>query len=106
MAAPILEPIADSLSKKLGISKTIAMAIVTFAATKIIGSFLNKQGKPTNQLVDTGLVDKVKAGDATPQYLADTGMVDEIAQQTGLDRDTAARSLQSAFSLVDQQFAK
>ena len=106
MAALILSPIADALAQKLGISKTIAMAVVAFAATKIIGSFMKKQGQPTNQLVDTDLVDKVKAGNASPQYLVNTGMADEIAQQTGLDRDTAARSLQAAFTLVNEQFAQ
>ena len=105
MAALILSPIADALAQKLGISKTIAMAVVAFAATKVIGSFMKKQGQPTNQLVDTDLVDRVKAGNASPQYLVNTGMADEIAQQTGLDRDTAARSLQAAFTLVDEQFA-
>ena len=110
-ASPILRPVANMLAEKLGISPTIAMAIVSFAATKILSGAL--KGGQTNQrsvhgarladVVDQDLVGKMVNGQATQRYIRNTGMVDELMGETGLDRSTATKSLQMVFDQLGTQ---
>ncbi len=112
-ASPILRPIANMLAEKLGISPTIAMAIVSYAATKILSGALNKGGQSGQRtvphgarladVVDQDLLGKMVNGQANQRYIRNTGMVDELMTETGLDRSTATKSLQMVFDQLGTQ---
>jgi hypothetical protein len=101
----VLSPIADMISQKLGIPKTIAMMIVSFAATKLLKGALggNAQGKRFADVVDPELFSAITGGQANQRYIRNSGMVDEAMRQTGLDRATATKSLQMVFDQFGQQ---
>ena len=104
----VLSPIADIVADKLGISKTIAMMIVSFAATKLLKGALGgkAQGKRFADVVDHDLLGAITSGQANQRFIRNTGMVDEAMQQTGLDRATATKSLQMVFDQFGQHLSE
>jgi hypothetical protein len=98
---PLLGPIAGVLSDKVGLSPEISQMVVAFALDKLLGGGKEK-GDPRSRAQGMedilAHVDSEKGMDA--DYLRTTGMAEELAQQTGLDEDTATASLQEAFTLL------
>jgi hypothetical protein len=115
-----LAPIIQGLAEKLGLSPGIAQAVVGFVIAKLLPGLLagarapapSSTGRPRaapstqeGQGLDLDhLLGTMGAGrDLEPSYLRSTGMVDELAQQTGLDPDTAGQSLQQVFGMFGAQ---
>ena len=50
------------------------------------------------------LLESMSSGrELQPSYFRSSGMADQLAEQTGLDLDTAAESLQEVFALLGNQ---
>jgi hypothetical protein len=122
-ANSFLAPIVMSLAEKLGLSPAMAQAVVAFVLAKLLPGASStaraqaapkaapKRSQPQTQqpkgldldyLLDT--MGKGEAPDAS--YLRSTGMADELAQQTGMDQNTAVQSLQQVFSLLGGQLGE
>jgi hypothetical protein len=101
----LLSPIVDGISEKLGLPPDIVRMVVAF----VIGKLLPGQSEPGTATQPGGselgnLLKRMGSDqglDAT--YLQSTGMHEELAQQTGLDADTAIRSLQEVFDMLGGQ---
>jgi hypothetical protein len=115
-----LAPIIQGLAEKLGLSPGIAQAVVGFVIAKLLPGLLagarapapsstgRRRAAPSAQegpgLDLDHLLGTMGAGQKLePSYLRSTGMVDELAQQTGLDPDTAVQSLQQVFGMFGAQ---
>ena len=109
----MLAPVTDHLAKKLGVPPEMAQMIVTFVVGKLLssqmrgGAAATRSGAAAQDDFDLDdLVAHMNEGGLDADYLQSTGMVDELAQQTGLDSDTAARGLQDAFEMLGGQLGE
>jgi hypothetical protein len=99
-ANPLLAPIAGILSDKVGLSPETSQMVVAFALEKLLGPKDKADPASRAQGMEEILahVDGEKGMDA--DYVRSSGMAEELAQQTGLDEETATASLQEAFTLL------
>jgi hypothetical protein len=105
---PLVAPIAEALSKKLGLSQEIAEMVVGFALSKLLSGLLGSSAASGGRSPTEGgiaesrqLLAQMRSSDGVdPGYLTSTGLAQELAEQTGLDPDTAERSLQEAFNML------
>ena len=122
-ANSFLAPIAMALAEKLGLSPAMAQAVVAFVLTKLLPGLSGAarsqaapsatprrssqqqtqkpEGLDLDYLLDT--MGKGEAPDAS--YLRRSGMAEELAQQTGMDPNTAIESLQHAIGLLGGQLS-
>ena len=105
-SSPLLAPIANLLSNKLGLPPVIAQAIVSFVLAKLMSGSSGGRAVGRMGLVEEGpamqdLLEYAGSGQRLDtRTLAATGLPDELAQYTGLDVDTATQSLQQALKLL------
>ena len=105
-SSPLLAPIANLLSKKLGLPPVIAQAIVSFVLAKLMSGASGGRAVGRAGLVEEGpamqdLLEYAGSGQRLDtRTLAATGLPEELAQYTGLDVDTATASLQQALNLL------
>ena len=101
---PLVAPIADALADKLGLPPEIAQTVVGFALSKLLSGLLggsSGSGARGGGLESNELVTQMRSGEGVdPGYLSSTGMTQELVDQTGMDPETAERSLQEAFSML------
>jgi hypothetical protein len=108
-ANPLLAPIVDKLAHKLGLPPETAQVIVGFVMAKLLSGQSNR-GRAQAGLAALDSQDSLDLDDlmgrvASQQgidadYFQSSGMANELAEQAGLDPDTAARSLQEAFQMM------
>ena len=103
-ASPLLAPIANLVSQKLGLPPAIAQAVIAFVLAKLLsGSSGGGSGRMDLQ-EGPGMQDLLESASSGQRLdkrtLAATGLPDELAQHTGLDPDTAAKSLQQVLTLL------
>jgi hypothetical protein len=92
-------PIANALAKKTGMAPGIAQVVVVFALTTLMSAATQKatqKGFSPSDLVNKLATD----GTVSQKYLKDSGLVAQLAQQSGLDQQTAAKSLQQTFAAL------
>jgi hypothetical protein len=107
-----LAPIAEGIAEKLGLPPQIAQLIVTF----VIGKLLSGQagggrvpargaGLASEEGLDLDdLLGRMGSGQGLDSdFLQSSGLADELAEQAGLDPDTATRGLQEAFEMLGGQ---
>jgi len=117
----LLSPIVNGISEKLGLPSDIVRMIVAFvigkllsgqsgagaASASISGQPLYADSAQPGGLDLGGLLNQMASGRGIDaDYLQSTGMNEELAQQTGLDPDTATRSLQEVFNLLGGQMSQ
>jgi hypothetical protein len=116
----LLAPIVDGISEKLGLPPNIARMIVAFVVGKLLSgqsgagaASASISGQPL--YADSAQPGGLELGDLLNQlgsgrsldadYLQSAGMNEELAQQTGLDPDTATRGLQEVFNVLGGQMS-
>jgi hypothetical protein len=103
--SPLLAPIANLVSQKLGLPPAIAQAVIAFVLAKLL-SGSSGGGSGRMGVVEEGpgmqdLLERAGSGQRLDKRtLAATGLPEELAQHTGLDPDTAAKSLQQVLTLL------
>ena len=105
-AGAMLAPMTDALAKKLGLPPEIAQMVVTFVITQLLSGGNRGDASGGGQAgfdLDDLMVRAASGEGLDTDYIQSTGMADELAQQTGLDSDTAARSLQEALQMMGGQ---
>jgi hypothetical protein len=88
-----LAPIVDAIAAKIGIPPPIAQVVVSFALTQLMGG----QRDPQLAQMLGG------RGNVSQKYLRDSGLVKQLAQQTGMDNKTATQSLQQVLQAFGTQ---
>lgn len=84
-----LAPIVDSIARKIGIDPKLAEIVVSFVLPKLLAA---QSGSKNAEL--SGLLDQMKSGRPIDQKTVDsTGLASELASQSGLDNETASKSL-------------
>lgn len=100
----LLAPLADALSKKLGLPPEIAMMVVSFLGAKLMSGAKPAgaaKAKPGRSPAGRGAQAQGLDLDSLLETMGnDKGMAKELAEQTGLDQATAERSLQEAIGMI------
>jgi len=113
-----LAPIVNGLAQKLGLPPAIAEVVVSFALTQLLNSLMSRAstgGTPGMQslagsqrafegagdLQMEDIAQRFQSGQAIDaQYLRSAGLSQQLADQTGLDPETAAGSLEQVFDML------
>lgn len=115
-------PMIAELAQKLGLPPQIAQMVITFVLSKLLAGQQgagptpapatspsagtrrsSKSAGPAGLDLDS-LLERMNSPEGLDaRFLKSTGMVDELAQQTGLDPQTATRSLQEVFGMLGAQ---
>ena len=109
-----LAPIVNALADKIGISPEIASMVVSFLVSKLLSGMSGSAGSTSgaspgapaaqDDLDLDHLLTAMRSGEPVDtDYIKTSGMSEELAQQTGMDPETAAASLQEAFALLGGQ---
>ena len=113
--AESMNPIAQLLSDKLGLSPAVAQAVVTFFMAKMVEMIIPRltggqaalpEGTPQGGgggLNLDHLLNNVDDEEGLNLQLSASGMPQELSSATGLDEETATQSLQELVKLVAQQ---
>jgi len=114
-ANSFLAPIINELAERLGLPPAIANAVVSFVLGKLLSGSLGRAGaaspgaiapsQPQGLDLDHLLETVGTGGQFEPGYLRSTGLVAELAQQTGIDQSTAMQSLQEVLGKLGGQLA-
>lgn len=93
---PMLAPITEAVSEKLGISPQMAGVVVS-AGFALLMSKMQQSGQANR----SGSVQDLDLDELTDaQYLHDSGMATRVAEQTGVDEDTAVDYLQQTTKMM------
>jgi len=90
-----LAPIIQTIVAKFGIPPQIAETIISFALTQL----LSGQGGQLAQMLGN-------KGTVRQKYLRDSGLANQLAEQTGMDSKTAAKSLQQVLDAFGAQMGQ
>lgn len=108
-----LAPIIEMLAERLGLPPAIAQMVVSFVLGKLLsgGASQAQVPQPSPRAVPSPaspqgfdldhLLERMGSEQGLgADYLMSTGVPNELAQQTGLDPDTAARSMQEVLNMM------
>lgn len=114
-----INPIAKILADRLNISPQIAQAIVAFFMAQMMKKFFGPKDQAQQQPVEDyrpqrtddsldldDLLDIMGDGNALQSRFSNTGMANQLAQQTGLPEDKANEALQEVVKIIGQQRIK
>lgn len=102
----LIQPLVEPLAKKLKISPELAMIVVSFVLQKMLAHHPTS-GRDSTQFDLDDLFNQVgSTGKINPNMLQNSGMVDELSRVTGMDQATAAKSLNTAFTMVGNRALK
>jgi hypothetical protein len=94
----------------MGIPREQARAVVAFALSKLLPALLGSSqasasgGRSQDLDALVAQINSEQGIDA--DYVRSSGMAEELTEQTGLDSDTAAQSLEEAFSMLGQRLGE
>lgn len=94
----LLQPFVGKLAKKMNIPPEIAMIVVSFVVHKLL-SHHPTSGRDSNSFDLDDMFNQMSSGKIDPNILQNSGMINELSRSTGLDQATAAKSLETAFSM-------
>lgn len=101
-----LQPIAEALAEKLGISPQVALIVINLAIMLLLSRRKEEAAAPSDSRRSEGQPDGFDLDDLLDKnYLQATGATTQLAQQTGMSEDQATQSLQEALILLDRQAA-
>jgi hypothetical protein len=94
---PLNAAIVQGVAKKLGLPPIIAQMVVSFVLSKLAGG-QRSTGASLNFEEVAGMLQS--QGSVDQRYVESSGLVEELAQQTGLDQETASRSLTVVINMM------
>lgn len=101
----LIQPFVKPLAEKLKISPELAMIVVSFVLQKLLAHHPTS-GRDSTQFDLDNLFGQLGSGKLDPSMLQNSGMVEELSRATGMDRHTATKSLNAAFSMVGRHALK
>jgi hypothetical protein len=94
----VVQPIADRVAEKVGISPQVATVVSSIALHYLLASHPSTSAKAPMDFGST--MQELKSGGLQPDTLRNSGMLNDVTQATGLDQNKALRSLNTAFGTL------
>jgi hypothetical protein len=91
-----LAPIVEAIASKIGLPPQIGGVVVSFALNQLMGG--QRDPQLAQMLGGKGIVSQ--------KYLRDSGLVSQLAEQTGMDNKSAVKSLQQVFKAFGTQMSE
>ncbi|MBI5934339.1 MAG: hypothetical protein HY867_11575 [Chloroflexi bacterium] len=101
----LLQPLVKPLAEKLNISPEIATVVISFVLQKLLAHHPTS-GRDSTQFNIDDLFNQLGSGKFDPTTLKNSGMADELASVTGMDKAQARKSLNTAFAMVGRRALK
>jgi len=98
----LLKPFITPLANKLKISPELAMIVVSFVLQKLLAHHPTS-GRDSTQFDLDQLLNQLNTGKLDPNMIKSSGMVEELSQVTGMNQTMAAKSLNTAFTMVGKR---
>ena len=98
----LIKPYITSLAKKLKISPELAVIVVSFVLEKLLAHHPTS-GRNSTQFDLDQLLNQLSTGKLDPNMIKNSGMVEELSQVTGMNQTMAAKSLNTAFTMVGKR---
>lgn len=102
-----LQPIANALAEKLGISPQVALIVINLAIMLLLSRRKEEAATAPGDTRRGGTPSEQEGFDLDDlldkNYLQATGATTQLARQTGMSEDQATQSLQEALILLDRQ---
>lgn len=95
----LLTPFVAPLAKKANIPPEIAMVVISFVVHKLLAHHPTS-GRDSNTFNLDDLLGQMNSGSVDSSLLRSSGMVSELSRKTGLNEQTAEKSLGLALGLV------
>ena len=102
----LVQPFITPLANKLKISPQLAMIVVSFVLQKMLAHHPTSGRDSTQLNLDQMLSQLNSSGKLNPNLLQNSGMVEELSQVTGMNQAMAAKSLNTAFTMVGNHALK
>ncbi len=106
MGGSPFDALAGPLAEKLGISPQIASMVIMFLANALLGGKAGSRSGAvdTNAAADLNdVVTMLNSGQVDSQALHNNQLVQDLSQETGLDEQTAARSIGALADMLGGQ---
>jgi hypothetical protein len=109
LGSGMLDPIINGLAEKIGLPPETAQAVVAFVINKLLSGGISGGGGDRAGDSAAGaaespdldrLLTQMRTGSVDAGTVASTGMAQELAEETGLDQETAEASLQEVFNML------
>lgn len=101
----LLQPFIKPLAQKLKISPELATIVISFVLQKLLAHHPTS-GRDSNQFDLDQMLTQLNSGKLDPNLVKTSGMVEELSQATGMNQDMAAKSLNTAFTMVGKRALK
>ena len=98
----MLTPVVDGLAKKMKISPQVAMVVVSFAAHQLLSNH-PASGRAGSLNINALREEISSSGGISHNFLQSSGLVSQLAKQTGMDEETAVKSLKTVFDLLGKR---
>lgn len=95
---PLLQPTVNRLAEKANIEPQAATAIVSLVLHYMLSSH---PASGRNSMIElNNLMAELKTGSVNIDALNNSGIIEDLMQATGMDRDSAIKSLDSVFGML------
>jgi hypothetical protein len=101
----LIQPFITPLANKLKISPQLAMIVVSFVLQKMLAHHPTS-GRDSTQFNLDQMFSQLNSGKLDPNLLKNSGMVEELSSITGMNQTMAAKSLNTAFTMVGTRALK
>jgi hypothetical protein len=103
-----LAPIIGGLAENLGLDPQLAQVVVTFVMNKLLSGLAARSAgaapaSPQGGLDLDHLLEQMGTGQIDTRFMNASGLTQELVEQTGMDEELAAASLQQTFSMLGTQ---
>jgi hypothetical protein len=94
----LLQPVVNQLAAKANISPQIAMVVASIAVHYLLSSHPSTSTKAPMDLGN--VIQQLSTGSISPDTLHNSGMVNDVMQATGLNKQQAVKSLDTTFGVL------
>lgn len=98
----LVQPYITPLANKLKISPQLAMIVVSFVLEKLLAHHPTS-GRDSTQFDLDQMLNQLNSGKLDPKIIKNSGMVEELSKATGMNQAMAAKSLNTAFTMVGKR---
>jgi hypothetical protein len=97
----LVQPVADQLSRRTGIQPAVSRAVVSLILHRMLTSHPSMGNKLANLNLSEVFQQMSSSGGVTQATLHQSGLVTDLINSSGMDKQAALNSLSEAFNLLN-----
>jgi hypothetical protein len=104
--ANLIQPVAEQLSRSTGIQQQTAQTVVSLILHRMLSSHLTIGSGNARLDLNEVFQQMASSGGVNPDVLHNSGMVNDLINSSGMDKQAALKSLSEAFTLLNNHAQK